>query len=126
MLSVSESAEALGVSGARVRALIASGALPAVKIGRVWALREEDVFGRAAAKPRGGRPREDEGDAPRDAAPSEDFRRLYRECKRAFRVRPSAADVLAAESGEEAAFYMAVADFFLKSRQAELVKAGVY
>lgn len=130
MLSVSESAAILGVSEQRVRAMIASGVLPAEKIGKAWALRKEDVLDRASSKPTGGRPRRDvqmpEQPAPAGAAPREELKRLYHECKDAFRFRPGAADIQAAESGEEAAFYLAVADFFLKERQAELVKAGVY
>ena len=134
-MSVSESAGMLGVSEQRVRALIGAGVLPAVKLGRSWMLKEEDVLDRVAQKPKGGRPHEKEAiptgeddtgaDDVRLASP-EDLRRLYRECKRAFAFRPSAADIQAAKSAEEAAFYMAVADFFLKSRQAELVKAGVF
>ena len=48
MLSVVESAERLGVSPARVRALIKAGQLPACKSGRAWVLREEDVLERVA------------------------------------------------------------------------------
>ena len=127
MLSVSESAEVLGVSAQRVRAMIADGVLPAVKIGRAWALEEEDVYGRAAAKPRGGRPRAvDRDPSGSPAEPSKELKRLYRECKEAFRFRPGIAEIEAAESREELAFYLAVADFFLKEKQADLVKAGVY
>ena len=43
MLSVSQSAALLNVSPARVRKLIAGGALPAQKIGRNWAIAETDV-----------------------------------------------------------------------------------
>ena len=57
MLSVAESAEQLGVSPARVRALIKDGRLPAVKNGREWVLREEDVLQRLMEHPRAGRPR---------------------------------------------------------------------
>ena len=56
MLSVVESAERLGVSPARVRALIKAGQLPACKSGRAWVLREEDVLERVAVHPRAGRP----------------------------------------------------------------------
>lgn len=131
MLSVAESARALGVSPQRIRAMIAAGTLPASKIGKAWALKEEDVMGRMAAKPKGGRPKAaertvlDEVTA-FDASYSKELKELYRACKHAFRFRPSAAFLKAAESEEEAAFYMAVADFFLREKQAELVKAGVY
>lgn len=57
MLSVAESAEQLGVSPARVRALIKDGRLPAVKNGREWVLREEDVLQRLMEHPQAGRPR---------------------------------------------------------------------
>ena len=168
MLSVEESAVLLGVSGARVRKLIADGLLPAVKIGKTWALREEDVMERACSKPAGGRPRESagvkgnagaaagaeekaaekaaggakaglgagenararhSGADGRSAAVEERAERLsqlYEECKEAFRFRPPIECVQFAQSREEAAFYMAVSDFFLKQRQEELVKAGVY
>lgn len=56
MLSVAESAEQLGVSGSRVRALIRDGRLSAVKNGREWVLREEDVLQRLMEHPRAGRP----------------------------------------------------------------------
>uniref|UniRef100_A0A7C9JRW9 DNA-binding protein n=1 Tax=Muribaculaceae bacterium Z82 TaxID=2304548 RepID=A0A7C9JRW9_9BACT len=56
MLSVAQSAAMLSVSPARVRALIASGGLPAVKVGRAWCLREEDVLDRLERQPKAGRP----------------------------------------------------------------------
>ena len=56
MLSVAQSAELLNVSPTRVRALIASGLLPAEKAGRAWVLREEDVMQRASLHARPGRP----------------------------------------------------------------------
>ena len=46
MLSVRESAQQLGVSPSRVRALIKEGRLPAAKNGREWMIREEDVLQR--------------------------------------------------------------------------------
>ena len=142
MLSVSESAQMLGVSSARVRALIDSGDLPAWKAGRSWVLREEDVMERVMRRPKPGRPTSAgkcaiEKDSPTSA--TEDFageseggqsiprkRRLYLSCKEEFRLRPNLADMKEAQSAEEAAFYMAVADFFLQQRQRELVKRGVY
>ena len=56
MLSVEESARMLGISGARVRKLIADGLLPATKVGRSWTIEEAAVMDRLAAKPKGGRP----------------------------------------------------------------------
>ena len=103
MLSVVESAEILQVTPTRVRALIAQGALPAQKVGRTWTLREEDVM-------------------QRDAAASE----LYRACKDHLAACPSAAEIAAIDDPEQAAFRIAVADFFLQRKQSELVRQGVF
>ena len=90
---------------------------------------------RLAAKPKGGRPPIQAvsvmGESPvTDSAAEqlqiEKLKQLYAECKDAFKFRPGTACIKAAESAEEAAFYMAVADFFLKQEQAKLVKAGTY
>lgn len=140
MLSVAESAERLGVSPARVRALIKAGQLPAEKSGRAWVLREEDVLHRAVSRPRAGRPTvrtssesarfgsettevcpSDDSASPRAAAHG-----LYEECRTLFRRIPTSEMMAQAQSREEAAFYMAVTDFFLQQRQAQLVKAGVF
>ena len=56
MLSVSQSAEILGVSTSRVRKLLDDGLLEGRKVGRVWAVYEESVYGRLAKKPGAGRP----------------------------------------------------------------------
>ncbi|WP_165045755.1 helix-turn-helix domain-containing protein [Adlercreutzia sp. ZJ138] len=142
MLSVTESAKLLGVSAARVRALIESGSLPAVKVGRAWTLREEDVIQRLSLHPAPGRPAKrptqfasvPSGDVAeeqpsceeRDEAERLRLKNLYFTCKDAFALRPSPYVIARAESSEEAAFYMAVADFFLQQKQRELVKSGVY
>lgn len=127
MLSVVESASILNVSPARVRALIAEGSIPAHKVGRAWVLREEDVLQRAANRPRPGRPKA----APRTAPPEEPtdqprLHELYIACKEAFRMRPDAAAIAQANDADEAAFCLAVADFFLQRHQSELVQQGVY
>lgn len=129
MLSVAETANILGVSAARVRALIAQDILPARKVGRAWVLREEDVMQRAAARPSAGRPRlrraHDAGE-PAPAGANGDLRNLYEACKEAFAVRPSATTLAGAAESEEASFYIAVADFFLQQKQRELVERGVF
>ncbi|MBN2922667.1 MAG: helix-turn-helix domain-containing protein, partial [Bifidobacterium sp.] len=56
MLSVSECAQILGVSTARVRQLIASGSLEATKVGRSWVLPEVAVYDRLLKNPSSGRP----------------------------------------------------------------------
>ena len=58
MLSVEESARMLGISGARVRKLIADGLLPATKVGRSWAIEEAAAMDRLAAKPKAVRGRQ--------------------------------------------------------------------
>ncbi len=177
MLSVAESAEILGVSSARIRALIASGKLPAKKVGRIWVLDESDVMGRAFCHPRAGRPRNDASfrsrssaqaslyaqnsleEAPESAPTStsqhastsisqhasastlpaatdeaersvhismEGRRRLFEECKRLLKSHPSSEVLKDAKTAEEAAFYVAVSDFFLQQKQQELVRNGVY
>ncbi len=138
MLSVAQSAELLNVSPTRVRALIASGLLPAEKAGRAWVLREEDVMQRASLHARPGRPsngakgagRTNPATAAAADAPGEGrsaaLHDLYLGCREAFRFRPDSALLMGAESPEEAAFYVAVADFFLAQRQRELVRRGAY
>lgn len=131
MLSVSESAELLQVSPARVRALISEGALPARKVGRAWVLREEDVMDRIARRPCGGRPRRS---APRDEQPSlrepartdDDLHDLFLACRKSFSARPDALALAAAETPEEQSFYLAVSDFFIQQRQNELVRMGAF
>ena len=134
MLSVKESAQTLGISEARVRKLISDGALHAVKIGKSWAVSEEGVIDRLAAKPKSGRPRTAGEDTTRpagagffdDASRTQELRQLYRACKEAFERRPPVSCIQSADTEEEAAFYIATADFFLQQKQAELVKNGVF
>ncbi|MEG1434327.1 MAG: helix-turn-helix domain-containing protein [Gordonibacter sp.] len=140
MLSVSEGAQLLGVSPARVRALIAEGTLPAQKLGRAWTLRDEDVLQRAREKPRSGRPRALDSKtlsehpdtsstnlATDSSTDSEnDLHNLYLACRDVFSQRPDARLLEKTSQPEEASFYVAVADFFLQQKQLELVRQGVY
>lgn len=136
MLSVEEAARQLGVTPARVRALIKDGRLSAAKNGREWVLREEDVLARLMEAPRAGRPRraaaEDrlsrrqEEDRVPSAERANRAHELYDECRRMFAHLPSEELMAAARSKEEASFYMAAFDFFLQQRQQELVKQGVF
>lgn len=131
MLSVTESAALLCVTPARVRALIVDGILPAHKVGRAWLLREEDVMQRLASHPRGGRPR-----AASDASNTSklgiseydqsSLHEAYAICKESLRSCPSAAEIVKLKDPEEAAFRMAVADFFLQQKQRELIARGVF
>lgn len=134
MLSVREAANMLAVSPARVRKLIADNEIPALKIGNAWALEERDVFDRLAKRPKAGRPsaKSDTGNAKlRNAASTEPDRikrakQLFRECREVLSAIPDASMIAAAESAEEAAFYIATSDFFLQQRQHQLVSQGVF
>lgn len=127
MLSVSQSAEILGISPARVRKLVSKGALDGVKIGNSWALQEASVYDRLSKKPAAGRPaRAIDSTLAGKQTPTYDLHSLYLECKHAFRFEPSLQAIEEAESQEEAGFYMAVADYFLQHKQRELIAQGVY
>ena len=125
-MTVAQAAEMLHVSPTRVRQLVSSGVLPAKKIGASWILREEDVLDRLSKAPEAGRPKakpakkliHEEYDA-------DECKELYKRCKEAFTSTSRFALVEAASSSEEASFYMAIVDFFLQQKQAELVARGV-
>ena len=131
MLSVAESAKILKVSPARVRALIKAKKLPAIKYGREWLLKREDVLQRLLTHPHAGRPKaittkQTEASDNEQDSMSVKAHEAYELCKEVFRHCPSGAMMSNAKSQEEASFYMAVSGFFLQEKQAELVKAGVY
>lgn len=133
MLSVSQAAIQLGVTPARVRALIKDGALPAEKIGRGWAIREENVLQRLSEHPRAGRPKAERNTSTgdlriirRDEDRAQQAHEAYDACRRLFRTCPSPAMIGEAASREEASFYMAVSDFFLQQEQSRLVAEGVF
>lgn len=130
MLSVSESAKQLNISSARVRALIKSGQLSATKCGREWVLREEDVLQRLTEKPKAGRPKAQtkcfQGKETSHAKSDDTLHELYEQCRASFGHIPTEEMMSQAKSSEEADFYMAVSDFFLQQKQAQLVKSGVY
>lgn len=137
MLSASEVAAMLDVSAARVRELAAKGVLPAQKAGRAWLFREEDVAARLDRRPSPGRPPSragvesmpgsQEGQARCAVADlSLSFHAIYEACRRDFMCCPTVADIEAIDDQEEAAFRVAVSDFFLQQRQRALVAQGVY
>lgn len=133
MLSVKESAALLNVTPSRVRALIASNALPAQKVGREWVIREEDVIDRLSKRPNAGRPRQCP-QPPEDIIASSQSRREDREhlhklflaCKESLTCCPNIDIIASTNDPEEVDFYIAVSDFFLQQRQRELVKQGVF
>ena len=128
MIGTGEAATRLGVSTARVRALLEAGALRGAKIGRTWAVDETSVAARLASPARPGRPRR-EGAAPPampgSAAP-EELHRLYDGCKEQLAGSFGADVIRTARTPEEARFYMAVASFFLQERQRALIDEGVF
>ena len=134
MLSVKEAAAILGVSPARVRKLIADNEIPALKVGNAWALEEKDVLNRLSKRPRSGRPRKDAGEAApssaersqRASARLRKAKRLYQDCEAILSAIPDATMIEGAESADEAAFYIAISDFFLQKRQRELIGQGVF
>ena len=129
MLSVSECAQILGVSTARVRQLIANGSLEATKVGRSWVLPEAAVYDRLLKSPLSGRP--SSVDSPSECVASSaesrcNLPQLFEECKKAFSFCVPLDVLQSANTQEEADFYMALSDFFLRQKQRELVKRGVY
>ena len=133
MLSVSQSARELGISPARVRALIKSGKLPAVKNGREWVLQEEDILQRLAERPRAGRPSSDRNSMEEEVATraarssiNSEARAAYDTCRKLFAHMPTAEMMAQARTREEASFYMAATDFFMQQKQMQLVAQGVF
>ena len=133
MLSVTQSAEQLGVSPARVRALIKSGKLAATKSGGIWMLQEEDVLQRLLEHPKPGRPNHvTQVTPPALSLPDsqrtnfEEVHDIYISCRRIFSTLPSREMMQQASSKEEASFYMAISDFFLQQKQSQLISQGVY
>ena len=125
MISVSEAACLLGVSGARVRAMIASGVIEAAKVGRTWAVSESSIQQRLR-----------DGAHPGRRPAKKPFERRIPDTERAHALYDEAKQVLAgcydgdflkqARTPEELAFWIHTADFFLQQRQRELVQKGVF
>jgi len=126
MISVSEAAQRLGVSGARVRALIDTGKIEATKIGRTWAVSEASVQQRLRDGSRGGRPSAKPKPFVRQLPDTEAAHVIYDEAKRVLAGCYDADFLKQARTAEERAFWIRTADFFLQERQRELVKAGVF
>lgn len=131
MLSVSECAQILGVSTARVRQLIANGSLEATKVGRSWVLPEVTVYDRLLKNPSSGRPSSSSADVRFECAASSaesrcDLPQLFEECKKAFSFCVPLDVLQSAKTQEEADFYMELSDFFLRQKQRELVKRGAF
>lgn len=128
MISTSEAGERLGVSAARVRALLDTGAFRGAKIGRTWAVDEASVAARLASPVQPGRPRREHAAAPTELPKLEPeaLHRLYDGCREQLAGSFGVDAVRAARTPEEARFYMAVASFFLQERQRALIDEGVF
>lgn len=131
MYTVNQVAKKLQVTPERVRNMIYDGVLPAEKFGRIWTISEEAVLQRLATKPGAGRPKSFDktretwvfGQTSLDAKKT---RRLYNECKSMLSGCYDSEFLAQAESQEELAFYLTVADFFLQEKQKELIDQGVF
>lgn len=126
MLSVQETAEKLGVSGARVRAMLKSGVLSGTKLGRAWAVSEDSVARRLQQDVHPGRPSRNMQSNQLAVPNVEAAHLLYAEARETLTGCYDAALLKQARTPEEQAFWICVADFFLQQQQKELIKQGVY
>lgn len=126
MLSVAQAAELLEVSGARVRAMLASGQLDGQKIGKTWAVSSSSVRKRLAEGPRPGRPKKRSPGFTREHPDIEEAHALYDEAGKLLSGCYNAEFLNSARDEDEQAFWVLVSDFFLQQRQKELIGQGVY
>ena len=127
MLNVQGAADMLGISGARVRALLKSGALEGWKVGNTWAVSERSVAERMRAGSRPGRPSAKSRQVVKRSVPDvEAAHRIYDEAARVLTGCYDAAFLDCARTPEEQAFWIRVADFFLQEKQRDLVREGVF
>ena len=126
MLSVAQAAELLGVSGTRVRAMLASGQLEGVKIGRAWAVSAASVRKRLSENPRPGRPTKEASGFTRECPDIEEAHALYDKAAQLLSGCYNAEFLSSARDEDEQAFWVLVSDFFLQQRQKELVSQGVF
>lgn len=126
MLTVKEAAKELNISEVRVRQLIKAGFLAASRVGNSWLIEERDVASRIMTSPGSGRPANQE-EVNEDASFDVDdqLSEIFQICKEKYSNCPSV-DELINVSSEEAAFRVAIHEFFLDRKQAELVSRGVY
>ena len=126
MLCVHDAAIELGVSDARVRALLKSGKLEGKKLGGTWAVSERSVAERLHSEIRPGRPSRGETIQESPAPDIEAAHRIYDEARNVLSGCYDARLLDRARSPEEQAFWIRVADFFLQQRQRELIEEGVF
>ena len=126
MMSVQEAAIRLGVSQARVRAMLHDGVLKGEKLGSVWAVSEQSVQQRLREGARPGRPSMAPHPYERTIPDVDAAHRIYDDASRVLQGCYDAAFLKQARSPEEQAFWIHVADFFLQARQRELIREGVF
>ena len=126
MLSVAQAAELLGVSGARVRAMLAGGQLEGEKIGRAWVVSGASIRRRLAEGSHPGRPAKRPSGFARECPDVEEAHALYDEAARLLSGCYNAEFLGSARDGDEQAFWVLVSDFFLQRRQRELIDRGVF
>ena len=126
MLSVKEAAAKLGVSQARVRAMLQSRCLEGEKIGRSWAVTEQSVQQRLRDGAHPGRPSRKPKPFERTMPDVDAAHRIYDEAARVLSGCYDAAFLKQARTPEEEAFWIRTADFFLQERQRALILEGVF
>lgn len=131
MKSTKQAAEELGITQTRVRELLNSGALHGEKVGRSWMVYDSSIRQRNRDKPQPGRPKKGQALSPRNVNPAlerevELTRSLYELCKEHLSGCFDMDFLDLAQSEDERSFYTTVANFFLQSKQRELVERGVY
>ena len=126
MLSVHEAALKLGISDARVRALLKSGRLKGEKLGRAWAVYEQPVAKRLRDGAKPGRPERAEQQYERPIPDVDAAHRIFDEASAVLAGCYDTAFLEQARTPEERAFWIRVADFFLQEQQRKLVDEGVF
>lgn len=124
MLSVTQTAKKLNISGARVRKMIADGVIHAEKVGSAWSIPESEVAYRLENAPKAGRPKED--DLINEDYKSLDLHDVYVALKHGNFARPSATTIAMMQDKNEAGFLLCVCDYFLNLKQREEIEEGVY
>lgn len=128
-MTVSQTAEMLGVSAARVRKMLQDGVLDGQKAGGVWVVDRSSVALRLQSGVRAGRPSLAAKDNSEELAQRQRGVRaheLYEACREVLAGAYDATVLAAAETEDERRFYLMVSDFFLQQKQRELVAQGVW
>jgi len=125
-LSVEQAAETLGVSGARVRAMLAAGQLEGEKVGRAWVVSAASVRRRLREGSHPGRPSKKPQAFTRAFPDVEEAHQVYDDARRVLSGCYSAEFLNQARNADEQAFWLIAADFFLQCEQRKLIAEGAY